>query len=95
MEENALTIASFPSNALDPVVPSLRLVEDARWYSGRDMMKMFFPCRISIQSLVNFVKVLHFPTNISHLSHNQMLSAHEEKRAQCCFVIYPWYYVYL
>lgn len=41
--ENALTIASFPSNAL-AAVPGLRFVEDARSYTGRDMMKMFFPC---------------------------------------------------
>ena len=46
MEKNALTIASFPSNVLDPVAPTLRLVEDARWYSGRDMIRVFFPCLI-------------------------------------------------
>ena len=68
MEKNALTIASFPSNALDPVVPSLRLVEDARRYSGRDMMKLFCPCPINTQSPVKFVMVRHFTTTISDLT---------------------------
>lgn len=47
--KNALTIASFPSNAL--AAPGLRFVEDARSYTGRDMMKGVLPTLIFTEYL--------------------------------------------